>query len=270
MITLSKFYDKIHDWLMPVQEQGCDMFPPVDNLYSTSFQKVVMDYLKWYGVNKKRNTTSSKIYPTFVEILETKSILRKCGFTTGEYIEKLVIYEFLEMKERMPDLNPVMFAHFFEDSYHNSKLVNFTSLEVQKSNQNTKEYYDKTKRFLIKIQGYLKANDLRIRIECIHTENKNWFNHTRVQEFITPFCKVALNCNELGRYNVTYFINPHFKELIGESLGNKLEKRFDELEDGEIKDLVKIIPLNRRYDKWFKEIQSIPNYKVTVMEQNLL
>ena len=251
-------------------EQECDMFPPVDHLYSTSFQKVVINYLKWYGVSKKGNITSSKVYPTFVEILETKNILRKCDFTTGEYIEKLVIYEFLEMKERMPDLNPVMFAHFFEDDYHNSKLVKFATLETQKSNQKTKEHYDNTRRILIEIQGYLKTNDLRIRVECIHTENTNWFNRTRVQEFITPFCKLALNCNELGRYNITYFINPHFKELVGESLGNKLEKRFNELENGEIKDLVKIIPLNRRYDKWFKEIQSIPNHKVTVTEQNSL
>ncbi|SIS84912.1 hypothetical protein SAMN05421786_102550 [Chryseobacterium ureilyticum] len=270
MITLNKLYDKIHDWLLPMPEQECDMFPPVDHLYSTSFQKVVMNYLKWYGVNKKGNTTSSKVYPTFVETLETKNILRKCGFTTGEYIEKLVIYEFLEMKERMPDLNPVMFAHFFEDSYHNSKLVKFTSLEVQKLNQNTKEYYDKTRRFLIEIQGYLKVSDLRIRIECIHTENKNWFNHSRVQEFITPFCKLALNCNELGRFSITYFINPHFKEFIGESLANTLEKQFNELANSEIKDLVKMTPLNRRYDKWFKQIQSIPNYKVTITEQNLL
>lgn len=56
----------------------------------------------------------------------------------------------------------------------------------------------------------------------------------------------------------------------GESLANTLEKQFNELANSEIKDLVKMTPLNRRYDKWFKQIQSIPNYKVTVTEQNLL
>ncbi|WP_419495155.1 hypothetical protein [Chryseobacterium bernardetii] len=76
MITLSKLFDKIHEWLIPT-EQGCDIFPPVDHLYSTPFQKVVMNYLKWYGVTKKGDITSSKVYPTFVEILETKNILRK-------------------------------------------------------------------------------------------------------------------------------------------------------------------------------------------------
>jgi hypothetical protein len=49
-----------------------------------------------------------------------------------------------------------------------------------------------------------------------------------------------------------------------------LEKRFDELTSGEMKDFVKMVPLNRRYDKYFKEIQTIPNYNVTVTEQNSL
>ncbi|WP_419495156.1 hypothetical protein [Chryseobacterium bernardetii] len=49
-----------------------------------------------------------------------------------------------------------------------------------------------------------------------------------------------------------------------------LEKRFDELTTAEMKDLVKMIPLNRRYDKYFKEIQTIPNYKVSITEQSSL
>jgi hypothetical protein len=58
------------------------------------------------------------------------------------------------------------------------------------------------------------------------------------------------------------------KELIGESLGETLEKRFDELTSGEMKTFVKMVPLNRRYDKYFKEIQTISNYKVSLTEQN--
>ncbi|MGU3374445.1 hypothetical protein [Chryseobacterium sp. M5A1_1a] len=69
---------------------------------------------------------------------------------------------------------------------------------------------------------------------------------------------------------MTYFINPHLKELVGESLRDIVEKRFDELITGEMKDLIKVIPLNRRYDKWFREIQTIPHYGVTVTEQNSL
>lgn len=55
------------------------------------------------------------------------------------------------MKVRMPDLNPVIFASFFEDNYHNSKLVKFTTLESQKSNKTTRECYGRPKRFLTEI-----------------------------------------------------------------------------------------------------------------------
>lgn len=93
-------------------EQQCDVFPPINHHYHTLFQKLILDYLAWNGIDKKGNVTSNKVYPTRMEILENRTLLRKCGFTTGD-MEKLVVFEFLEMKERMQDLNPVMFAHFF-------------------------------------------------------------------------------------------------------------------------------------------------------------
>ena len=78
-----------------------------------------------------------------------------------------------------------------------------------------------------------------------------------------------MNCDESGQYSITYFINPHLKELLGDSLGVTLEKRINDLANGEMKDSVKSVPLNRRYDNWFKQIQAIPYYKVTVTERIL-
>lgn len=270
--VMSNIYYKFHDWLFPIDENRSDIvtIPRYNYINSVHFQKVVLDYLAWNGIDKKGNITSSKVYPTRTQILENKTALAQCGFSTGKYIEKLVVLVFLETKKEIPDLNPELFAHFFEDCYHNSKLTKFTTLEAQNSNQTTKEYYDSLKRFLIEIQGFLETEDLRTRIGCNHTETPNLGNCFRCEEFITSFAKIGLNCNEIGKFTINYFINPHLKELIGESLGDTLEKRFDELTSGEMKDLIKIIPLNRRYDKYFKEIQSIPDYKVSVTEQNSL
>lgn len=124
-------------------------------------------------------------------------------------------------------------------------------------------------RFLIEIQGYLDALDLRTRIECNFTECENWNNFSRVEEFVTPFAKIALNCDTLGRFSLNYFINPHLKELVGESLGDTLEKRFDEM-----KDFVKMIPLERRYDRYFEELlrftKVYPHYKAVITEKNFL
>lgn len=268
----NKFYYKLHSWLFPIDENRSDIVtvPHYNYINSVPFQKIVLDYLAWNGIDKKGNVTINKVYPTRTQILENKTALAQCKFSTGKYIEKLVVFVFLETKKEIPDLNPELFAHFFEDCYHNSKLVKFTTLEAQKSNKTTKEHYDNLKGFLIGIQGFLEAEGLRTRIGCNHTETPNLGNCFRCEEFITPFCKIGLNCNEIGQFTINYFINPHLKELIGESLGETLEKRFDELATGEMKDFVKMIPLNRRYDKYFKEIQTIPNYKVTVTEQNSL
>lgn len=167
-----------------------------------------------------------------------------------------------------------MFIHFFEDCYHNLKLVKFTTLEAQKSNEITKWNYDIIKRFLIEIQGYLEAEHLRTRIECDFSETRNWHNTARVEEFVTPFAKVGLNCDKSARFSINYFINPHLKELIGESLGDILEKRFNEFITGEMKDIVKMTPLNRRYDRYFEELlrftRTFPHYKAIVTERNSL
>ncbi|MBP2616970.1 hypothetical protein [Chryseobacterium jejuense] len=267
----NRFHDKFN-WLFPTDNNESDIITVLryNFINSVPFQKVVLDFLAWNGIDKKGNVTNNKVYPTRTQILENKTALAKCRFSTGKYIEKLVVFVFLETKKEIPDLNPDLFAHFFEENYHNSKLIKFTTLETQKSNKTTKEHYNKLKGFLIEIQSLLETEDLRARIECNHTEIPNLGNCFRCEEFITPFCKIGLNCDETGKFTINYFINPHLKELIGKSLGEILEKRFDELATTEMKDFVKMVPLNRRYDKYFKEIQSIPNCKICVTEQNSL
>jgi len=270
--VMGNAYYKLHDWLFPIDKNRRDIvtIPPYNYINSMPFQKIVLDFLAWNGIDKKGNITSKRVYSTRIEILENRTALARCGFSTGKYIEKLVVSEFLEMKKEIPNLNPVMFAHFLDDSYHNSKLTKFTTLGVQKSNQTTRECYDSLKFFLIEIQSLLETEYLRTQIECNHTETPNLGNCFRCEEFITPLAKIGLNSDETGQFSINYFINPHLKELVGDSLGEILEKKFDELVYGEMKDFVKITPLNRRYDKWFKEIRTIPNYKVTVTEQNSL
>lgn len=269
----NRFYDKIHNWLLPVPEQQCDVFPPINYRYTTPFQKLILDYLAWNGIDKRGNITSNKVYPTRTEIQENRTLLRKCGFTNGD-IEKLIVLEFLEMKRNIPDLDSEMFVPIFEDNYYNLKLARFTTLEAQKSNETTKWHYDTVKEFLIEIQGCLGTEHLRTRIECDFSETRNWHNTARVEEFVTPFAKLQLNCDKSARFSINYFINPHLKELIGEFLGDTLEKRFNELENGEMKDLVKMTPLNRRYDRYFEELlrftHTFPHYKAIITDKNSL
>lgn len=268
-------YLKVLEYLFPVPEQQNDAIPPVHRyLNSIPLQKVIMDFLAWNGIDKKGNVTSNRVYPTRIEILETRTAVRKCGFSKTEFIEKLVISEFLELKKEIPNLVPEKFIYFFEENYHNNKLVKFATLEAQKPNQTTKRYYGAIKDFLIEIQGYLKVVDLRTRIECSHSETGTWYHCSKVEEFVTPFAKISLICNKSAKFSINYFINPHLRELVGESLSDIVEKRFDELANGEMKDLVKMIPLERRYDRYFEELlrfsQINPNYKAIITDKNSL
>lgn len=254
-------------------EQQCDVFLPLHH-YQTPFQKLILDYLAWNGIDKKGNVASNRVYPTRTQIQEAKGTLRNYGFSSAVYVEKLIVSEFLEMKRNIPDLNSELFVPIFEDNYHNLKLARFATLEAQKSNEITKEYLDTIKRFLIEIQGYLEIEYLRTRIECNFTGIKKCNNIATVEEFVTPFAKVQLNCDKSARFSINYFINPHLSELIGECLGNTLEKRFNEFITGEMKDLLRMTPLNKRYDRYSEELLKFtkiyPHYKAFITEKNSL
>jgi len=268
-------YLKALEWLFPIPEQQNDAIPPPPHsLNSIPLQKAIIDFLAWNGIDKKGNLTSNRVYPTRIEILETRTAVRKCGFSTTEFIEKLIVSEFLEMKKEIPNLIPEKFIYYFEQNYHNLKLVKFATLEAQKSNEATKQYYDSIKDFLIEIQGCLEVVDLRTRIECYYADTGTWYHCSTVEEFVTPFANVSLICNKSAKFSINYFINPHIKELVGESLDDVVEKLFDELANGEMKDLLKMIPLERRYDRYFEELlkfsQTNPNYKVIITDKNSL
>ena len=135
-------YLKVLEYLFPVPEQQNDAIPPVHSyLNSIPLQKVIVDFLAWNGIDEKGSLSSNRVYPTRVEILETRTAVRKCGFSTTEFIEKLVVSEFLELKKEIPNLVPEKFIYYFEQDYHNLKLVKFATLKVQKSNQTTNRYY---------------------------------------------------------------------------------------------------------------------------------
>ncbi|PZU26756.1 MAG: hypothetical protein DI622_00120, partial [Chryseobacterium sp.] len=101
-------YLKALEWLFPIPEQQNDAIPPSPHSYINSIplQKAIVDFLAWNGIDKKGNLTSNRVYPTRIEILETRTAVRKCGFNTTEFIEKLVVFEFLEMKKEIPNLIP--------------------------------------------------------------------------------------------------------------------------------------------------------------------
>lgn len=77
-----------------------------------------------------------------------------------------------------------------------------------------------------------------------------------------------------AKFSVNYFINPHLTEVIGEFLGDTLEKRFNEFITGEMNDIVKMTPLNRRYDRYFEELlrftRTFSNYKAVITDKNSL
>ncbi|MEY8761257.1 hypothetical protein [Chryseobacterium tongliaoense] len=272
----TKNYLKFLSWLFPVSERQNDVIPPTPHRYLNSIhlQKLIIDFLAWNGIDKKGNVTSKRVYPTRIEILETRTVVRKCGFSNGKYIEKLIVSEFLEMKKKMPNLVPEKFIYLFEENYHNIKLAKFATLEAQKSNEITKEHYDNIRSFLIEIQACLGAVDLRTRIECDYSDTGTWYHCSKVEEFVTPYAKISLICNKSAKLSISYFINPHVREIVGESLTVTIENKFNALADGELKDYIKLVPLERRYDRYFEELlifsETHTNYKASVTNKHSL
>ncbi|KFF26491.1 hypothetical protein [Chryseobacterium vrystaatense] len=153
------------------------------------------------------------------------------------------------------------------------KVLKSYPREAQESNNNLNRTFWNTRRLLIQIQGFLENEKLRIRIEGNFTNNG--LNHEgKLYHFITPFCKISLNNDKRGRYNITYFLNPNLLEIIGDNYGNILEARIYELvTDNEMKGFINANQLNCIYERYFNESLTIaetkPNYMVTITEKTI-
>lgn len=124
---MGNVYNKLLSWLFPLDEFERDIVPfSMYHYFSHSpFQKLIVDYLTWNGIDKKGNVTNNKVYPTYAEIVENRTALRKCGFSSNKNIENLIVSEFLETKVNIPDLNPLKFACLYEKQYTIVKLSDF-------------------------------------------------------------------------------------------------------------------------------------------------
>lgn len=73
----NRFYNKLNNWLFPTDENERDIVtvPRYNFINSVPFQKVVLDYLAWNGIDKKGNIASNKVYPTRTQILENQTAL---------------------------------------------------------------------------------------------------------------------------------------------------------------------------------------------------
>ncbi|MFL9835824.1 hypothetical protein [Chryseobacterium terrae] len=126
-------YHKLLNWLFPLDEFERDIVPFSSYHYfsPSPFQKLIINYLAWNGIDKKGNISSNKVYPTHAEILENRTVLRECGFASNTNIEKLILSEFLETKVNIPDLNPVKFACVYEKQYVIIKVSDLTSQRLK-------------------------------------------------------------------------------------------------------------------------------------------
>jgi hypothetical protein len=89
-----------------------------------------------------------------------------------------------------------------------------------------------------RIQGFLEDEYLRGRIESDMTK-KNGIKST-IFQCTTPFCILSLGCDEMGRYNLVYSVDPRIQKMLGEDMASTLIRRIYEFTPGELSVFVRI------------------------------
>jgi hypothetical protein len=89
-----------------------------------------------------------------------------------------------------------------------------------------------------RIQGFLEDEYLRGRIESDMTK-KNGIKST-IFQCTTPFCILSLGCDDMGRYNLVYSVDPRIQKMLGEDMASTLIRRIYEFTPGELSVFVRI------------------------------
>jgi hypothetical protein len=109
---------------------------------------------------------------------------------------------------------------------------------IKARNKNILEAYNAIIMTIDRIQGWLKDEELRTRIESDYTLES--LARSTYYQCTTPFCVVSLGCDEMGRYNIIYSVDYRFKEMISDLFASTLIRRIYEFTPGEMEPFVRI------------------------------
>lgn len=234
------------------------------------FEMLVMEYLKNYGIDKFGNDTGVKMKLSQEEMDWIVLTLKAAGFIEETFIEELIIEEWHQIKENNTGLTPSIFAPHFVIQYHNIKIERFVSDDIIERNKNLASAYSDIVDAIEKIQGWLEHEDLRTRIETDSLQIESL--KTTISQCTTPFCIVSLGCDEVGRYNLVYSVDPRIQEILPNNFASILIRRIYDFTPGAMESFVRIGSLYedciQTFEQLMEEAKTLPFHKVIVKEQH--
>jgi hypothetical protein len=233
-----------------------------------TFEMLIHTYLENYGIDLDGNKSLN------VKAIneEGEKLIRQALEVTGfiENIEEIIISDWEKMKLKNISLKRKEFVSIFIAEFHNLKIEAVAPEFVKERNKKLLSAYQSIINTIERMQGWFDDEGLRIRIESDFLK-KRGIQATMLQ-CTTPFCKVSLGCDQMGRYNLVYSVDYRFQEMISEEFASRLIRRIYEFTPGEMEPFVKIGSLYtdcvETFNILLEESKVEPFHKITKQEKH--
>lgn len=233
-----------------------------------TLEMLIHTYFENYGIDLDGNKSLN------VKAIneEDEKLIGQALEVTGfiKNIEEIIISDWEKMKLKNISLKRKEFVSIFIAEFHNSKIEAVAPEFVKERNKRLFSAYQSIINTIERMQGWFDDERLRIRIES-DFRKKLGIQATMLQ-CTTPFCKVSLGCDQMGRYNLVYSVDYRFQEMISEEFASRLIRRIYEFTPGEMEPFVKIGSLYtdcvETFNRLLEESKVEPFHIITTQEKH--
>lgn len=183
-------------------------------------------------------------------------------------LEKLIIDEYVEMKNHNPEIKKYDFINFFIERFHNKNLVKYTPEFIHERNEKILSAYNSIIETINRIQAWLDNELIRRRIEfnTLKSDN-NLLDFSEINKCITPFCFISLGCDVFGRFNLVYGIDSRILNMVSDNMASTLIRRIYEFTPGELEPFVGFVSLDMDCITYFENsLQNVDNENCRLIE----
>jgi hypothetical protein len=183
-------------------------------------------------------------------------------------LEKLIIDEYIELKNHNSEIKKHDFINFFIERFHNKNLVKYTPEFIQARNKKIITAYNSIIETINRIQAWLDNELIRKRIEfdTLNSDN-NLLGFSEINKCITPFCFISLGCDVFGRFNLAYGIDSRILNMLTDDMASTLLRRIYEFTPGDLEPFVGFVSLDMDCIKYYENsLQNVDNENCKLIE----
>lgn len=168
-------------------------------------------------------------------------IISHKGFSSN--IEDVIMSDWYNNQGLGVNLNIQDFEDLFVENFHHTKIAQFTPDYIQKRNSDLEKAFNQIKETVRRIQAWLDNENLRTQISLDHATTR--LGYTYIQQFTTPFIALFLNCDEMGRYHISFALDTDYLNMLPADMASTLLRRIYEFTPGAMEPFVSIVDFNK-------------------------